>query len=175
MNPTVSDSRTWRRLGSSIARKLGIERGEHARRLQHLRAGEPVEQRALAGVGVAHQRHRRHRHRLAPLALLVAHAAHRFEIELELIDAALNPAAVGFELRFAGAAGADAAAQLRHGFASPGQPRQHVLELRQLHLQLAFAGAGVARKNVEDELRAVEHAARQARPQDCATASGDRS
>ena len=64
-------------------------------------------------------------------------------------------------LGFAGAARADAAAELRHGFAAAGQPRQHVLELRQLHLQLALAGAGVAGKNVEDELGAVEHAARQ--------------
>ena len=40
--------------------QLGIERGKHARRLQHLRAGEPIEQRALARVGVAHQRDRGH-------------------------------------------------------------------------------------------------------------------
>ncbi len=84
-----------------------------------------------------------------------------FEIELELIDAALNAAAIGFELGFAGSAGADAAAQLRHGFAAAGEARQHVFELRQLHLQLALAGAGVAGKDVEDQLRAIEHAARQ--------------
>ena len=62
--------------------QLGVERGEHPRRLQDLRAGQPVEERALAGVGVAHQRHRGHRHRLAPLALLLAHAAHRVQFEL---------------------------------------------------------------------------------------------
>ena len=81
--------------------------------------------------------------------------------QLELVDAALNAAAVGFELGFAGAAGADAAAQLRHGFALAGEARQHVLELRQFHLQLALAGAGVAGKDVENQLRAVEHAAGQ--------------
>ncbi len=91
----------------------------------------------------------------------MANAADGFEIELELVDAALNAAAIGFELGFAGSAGADAAAQLRHGFASAGEARKHVLELRQLHLQLAFAGAGVAGKDVEDELGAVEHAAGQ--------------
>ena len=91
----------------------------------------------------------------------LAHAAHGFEIELELIDAALNAAAIGFELGFAGSAGADAAAQLRHGFAAAGEARQHVFELRQLHLQLALAGAGVAGEDVEDQLRAIEHAAGQ--------------
>jgi hypothetical protein len=40
-----------------------------------------------------------------------------------------------------------------------GQPRQHVLKLRQLHLQLPLAGARVAGKNVQNQLRAVQHAA----------------
>ena len=120
-----------------------------------------VEERAFARVGVADQGDRGHGNGLAALALLAAHAAHGFQIALELIDAALDATAVGFELRLAGSAGADAAAQLRHGFAAPGQPRQHVFKLRQLHLQLALAGARVAGKDVEDQLRPVEHAARQ--------------
>ena len=141
--------------------QLGIERGEHARRLKHLRPSDGVEERALAGVGVADQSDRGHRNGLAALALLAAHATHRFEIALELVDAALNLPAIGFKLGFAGPARADAAAQLRHGFAAPGQPRQHVFELRQLHLQLALACTGVAGEDVEDQLRPVEHAARQ--------------
>jgi hypothetical protein len=128
-----------------------------------LRAGQAVEERALAGVGVAHQGHRGHRHRLAPLPLLLAHPAHRLQIELQLVDAPLNLPPVGFQLGFAGSAGADAAAQLRHGFALAGQPRQHVLKLRQLHLQLALAGPCVAGKNIQDQLRAVQHAAGQRR------------
>ena len=66
-------------------------------------------------------------------------------------------------LRFTWAAGANAAAELRHALALAGQPRQLVLELRQLHLQHALAGAGVAREDVEDELGAVDHRARQPR------------
>ena len=124
-----------------------------------MRAGQPVEERALAGVGVAHQGHSRNRNGLAPLALLTANALHRVEIDLQLVDAPLNLAPIGFELRFAGPARADAAAKLRHGFASAGEARQHVFELRQLHLQLALARSGMAGKDVEDELRAVEHAA----------------
>ena len=64
---------------------------------------------------------------------------------------------VGFELGFTGTARADAAAELRHLHAVPGQPRQHVLQLRQFDLQLAFPRARMPRKNVEDELRAVDH------------------
>jgi hypothetical protein len=36
------------------------------------------------------------------------------------------------------------------------EARPHVLELRQLHLQLGFAAAGMAREDVEDELGAVD-------------------
>ena len=45
----------------------------------------------------------------------------------------------------------------------PAQPRQQVLQLRQLHLQLALAGARVAGKNVQNQLRPVQHAAGQRR------------
>ena len=76
MKPTVSDSSTLRRLGSSTALQLGIEGGKHARGLQHVAAGDAVEERALAGVGVADQGDRGHGHGLAALALLAAHAAH---------------------------------------------------------------------------------------------------
>ena len=72
---------------------------------------------------------------------------------------ALNPPPVGFELGFARPARADAAAQLRHGLALAREPRQHVLELRPLHLQLALAGPRVACKNVQDQLRPVQHTA----------------
>jgi hypothetical protein len=40
----------------------------------------------------------------------------------------------------------------------PRQPRKHVFELRQLHLQLAFTSAGVAREDIENELRAIDDA-----------------
>ena len=39
----------------------------------------------------------------------------------------------------------------------PAKSRQHIFQLRQFHLQLAFAGFRMPRKNVEDELRAVNH------------------
>ena len=77
---------------------------------------------------------------------------------LDVPDAAEDFSAIGFKLGFTGAACADAAAQLRHFYAASGKARQHVFELRQLYLQLAFAAAGVPGEYVEDELRAVDHA-----------------
>ena len=65
---------------------------------------------------------------------------------------------IRFELRFTRTARSDAAAELRHLHAMPSQSRQHVLQLGQFNLQLAFSRARVPRKNVEDELRPVNHA-----------------
>src|SRR5687767_2717863 len=67
-----------------------------------------------------------------------------------------NTPAVGLEFRFARSAGADAAAE--PGQRGPGarEPRQHVLELRQLDLPLALARPRAARENVEDQLRAID-------------------
>src|SRR5271166_4298823 len=72
-------------------------------------------------------------------------------------DAPENLAAIGLQLRLARATGPDAAAELGHLDAATCEPGQQVLQLRQLDLELTFAGAGVARKNVEDELRAVDN------------------
>ena len=66
-------------------------------------------------------------------------------------------AAVRLQLGFTGATSADAAAELRHLHTASRQARQQVLQLRQFHLQLAFAGARVAGKDIENELGAVDH------------------
>jgi len=75
-----------------------------------------------------------------------------------MADAPVDLAAVGLKLCFTGAARSDAAAELRHLDASPGQPRQQVLQLREFHLQLAFTRARVPGKDIEDQLRAVDDA-----------------
>ena len=72
---------------------------------------------------------------------------------------AAHQAAVRLELRLAGTARADAAAELRHLRAASGEPRQQIFELRQLHLQAALTRARMAGKDVQDELRAVDDAA----------------
>ena len=66
--------------------------------------------------------------------------------------------AIGFEFRFAGPPRADAAAEPRQRVARSGQPRQHVLQLRQLDLQLPFARSRAPREDVENQLRAIDDA-----------------
>jgi len=46
--------------------------------------------------------------------------------------------------------------QTRHLHAPASQPRQHVVELRQFHLQPAFPGPRPEGKNVEDELGPID-------------------
>ena len=79
-----------------------------------------------------------------------------FEI---LADAVANAPAVGFQFLLARAARADSAGLPGKLFRASGEARQHVIQLRELDLQLPFAAARVARKNIQDQLRAVNHAA----------------
>ena len=64
--------------------------------------------------------------------------------------------AIDFELGFARAARADAAAEARQPVAGSDEPRHQVLQLRELDLELAFARAGPPREDIEDQLRAIE-------------------
>ena len=93
---------------------------------------------------------------MAPLAQLRAALPDVLDVVADGVDARPNPAAIGFELGFAGAARADAAAQPRQRRAGADQPRQQILQLRELDLQLAFARPRAPREDVENELRAVD-------------------
>ena len=75
---------------------------------------------------------------------------------LELGDAPPREAPVGLELRLARAARADAAAEPLEVLPHPAHPRQVVLELRELDLELALGAARVLGEDVEDQLRAVD-------------------
>ncbi len=66
--------------------------------------GQPVEQRRLAGVGVADQRHGRERHPPARRALQAAGAPHLLQLALQLADAARRSGGGRFDLGFAGTA-----------------------------------------------------------------------
>jgi hypothetical protein len=63
--------------------------------------------------------------------------------------------AVHLHLRLARAAGADAAAEARHGLAPAAETRQQVVELGQLDLDLPLPTARVEREDVEDQGRAI--------------------
>ena len=118
---------------------------------------ERVKQRGFSRIRVADERDRRQRDRFSPLPLLGANASNFLHLPLDVANAAVDFPAIGFKLRFTWASSADSASKLRHFHAASSQPRQQVLQLRQLHLQLAFTTAGMAGKDVEDELRTIDH------------------
>ena len=152
MKPTVSDKRILARRELQLA-QFGVER-EHA--CGSGAASSGGEEGALAGVGVADQCDGGHGDGFTTLALLGADAADGVKLLLEVKQAALNAAAIGLQLSFAGAAGADAAAELGHFRSAAGEPGQHVFQLGELDLKLAFAGAGVAGEDIQNELGPVD-------------------
>ena len=151
-----------RAAGQVDAAHGGVERGEQLVGRIGLGTGQHVEQRGLAGVGVAHQGHARQFAAHAGTAHLGALHFDFFQPLLQLLDALLQQAAIGFQLRLTGAAQADgtAALALQVGPAAD-QARGHVAQLRQFHLQLAFVAARALGEDVQDQAGAVQHAALQ--------------
>ncbi len=115
-----------------------------------------VEQRGLAGVGVADERDGRDRALLPPLPELRPALAHLIDLTLNRLDADANTTTIGFEFRFTGATRADAATEARQCRPAPGEARKQVLELRELDLPLALTRARAAREDVENQLRPID-------------------
>ena len=78
-----------------------VQRGEELVLRIDAGAGQRVEQRGLAGVGVADQGDDRIRHLLAGFAMKAAGAFDGFEVAFDARHALLNKAPVRFDLRFA--------------------------------------------------------------------------
>jgi hypothetical protein len=74
---------------------------------------QPIEQRRLARVRVADERHRRHRLLVPPFAQLRSTLTYLIDLTLNRLNTHANASAIGFELRFTGAASTDAAAETR--------------------------------------------------------------
>ncbi len=87
MKPTVSDRMTRAPCGRASARKRRIERREQHVGFEHGGAGQAVEQRRLAGIGVADQRDDRIRHALAALAMQLAALLDLLQLGLDASDA----------------------------------------------------------------------------------------
>src|SRR6478609_3337667 len=130
---------------------------------EHAGAGEPVEQRALAGVGVAGDGDGRDAAGATRVAPRVAARLHALDVAAELGDLRVDPAAVELDLRLTGSTRTDA---LTTGDAATGltghrltpatQAGQEVLQLGQLDLRAALAALGVLGEDVEDQRRAVD-------------------
>src|SRR5208282_2139284 len=98
-------------------------------------------------------------HSLPRLAARSSLAANGFDRLLDFSDAVANASAVSFKLLLARSARPNSAAEARKLFATSGQTREQVVQLREFHLELAFPRAGVAGEDVEDQLSAVDDAA----------------
>jgi len=132
-----------------------VECRKHLGVRQDTGAANAVEEGGFTGVGVPHETDSGEWDGLPLCALHAAGGADARNVSLELGDTAGDAAAVCLELRFARAARPDAASQARHFDAVSGEAWEEVTELRQFHLQLAFAGAGAAGEDIEYELSAV--------------------
>ena len=160
MNPTVSASTTGPHVEPFEPAHGRIERREQLVRGVDLGAGQRVEQRRLARVRVADQRDDRHRVALTRAARLVALHFDLVEPLLQLLHALAEQAAIELELRFARTAQADRAAALALQMRPAAhEARRHVLQLRELDLQLAFVRARALREDVEDQPGAIDDAA----------------
>ena len=120
-------------------------------------AGHRVEEGRLAGVRVPGERDDRERRAAAAGAHDLAVSLQARQAATQVRDAVARQAAVGLDLRLAGAPGADPATEpLEVGPQAP-HPREVVLELGQLHLELALGAVGVVGEDVEDHRRPVDH------------------
>ena len=135
----------------------GIESGEEHVLGDHVRRGQVVEERRLARIGVADERH--HGMRAAPplAPMQGAGALHRIEVTLDPGDPLLDLAPVGFDLRFARTAEkAEAAALALEMRPGSHQPALLMREMRVLDLQRTFARARTLAEYLEDQGRPVD-------------------
>src|SRR5439155_395136 len=120
-------------------------------------AGETVQERRLARVGVPDERDDGRAHPTPPGALEAAVDLDPLELAPDLHDAAADDAAVGLELGLARTPRADAAAETLEVAPLSHEPRQEIGELGELHLELALARARALREDVEDQSGPVDH------------------
>ncbi len=134
-----------------------VECGEQLVLGQDVAPGQGVEQRRLAGVGVADDGHHRQAapHPLGPSARPLPTEA--IDLLLEAVNPLARAAAVLFELGLARTAATDAAGEAAHHGVLLVQTRQPVAKLSQLDLQLAVAALGPLGEDVEDQHRPVDH------------------
>ena len=148
-----------------------IERGEQLVARRHIGAGQRIEQRGLAGIGVADQRDHRERHAPPREAVQAAGAAHLLEFLLQPHDALADQAAVGLDLRLAGAAQeAEAAALALEMGPGPHQARALIVEMREFDLQRAFPAWPRARRRCRGSARCGRSPCSPRRAPGCAAA-----
>ena len=111
------------------------------------------------------------RHALPPRAMQRARLDDDGELFADLLDALLDEAAVGLDLGFTGSTeeAIAAALPLKMGPASD-QPAPLIRQVRQLHLQAAFARLRAAAEDFQDQPRAIQAPCSSTRARGCAAA-----
>ena len=127
----------------------------------HARARQNVEQRRLAGVRVADDRGRVQLGPPSTRALLVSLRAHLLDLSVEVADPLADAAALDLDLLFAESTARP------HSPSAPtdlpvirirtDQARQKVVQTGGLDLEPPFMGARMLGKDLEDDLRPVQH------------------
>ena len=119
--------------------------------------GQPVEQRRLARIGVADQRHHRVGHAFAGLPVQAAGALHVLQVAFQTDDPLVDPSPVEFQLRFAGATEepgtAALALEMRPG---PHQPRTLVVQRSEVDLEAALTRSRASTENLQDQAGPVD-------------------
>ena len=146
-----------------VAARRRVERGEELVRDAHIGAGEGVQQRRLAGVGVADDRDRRGgRRRAGGRAWTSRSSLDALEVAAKRRDPVARLAPVGLDLGLAGALAPDTAvdspgAEALEVRPQPPHAREVVFELRQLDLELSLGAVRVVGDHVEDHRGTVDH------------------
>src|SRR4051794_39481026 len=117
--------------------------------VRHVGSDERVQQRRLPGVRVADDADRRPEAAVPAARRRLALLADLLDALLHLGDACPDDPSVGLELAFARTTRADAALRSRQVGPQSGQPRELVLELRELDLETALVSLGVEREDIE--------------------------
>src|SRR5215831_2354233 len=134
-----------------------IECGKQSSGDQSLFLGQRAKQRRFACVRIADQRDQRQSILTSPFSVELAMFSNLLDVTFKSTDAVTNLPAVHFELRFAGATSANAAAQSRQVLSISRQTRQPVFQLCKLDLELAFFCAGATREDVQNKSGSVDN------------------
>src|SRR5262249_20269687 len=97
-----------------------------------------------------------YRRLMSALTQLRAAPPHLLDVCTDGVDARTDAAAIRFELRLTGTSRANTAAEPRQRLARADESGQEIFQLRELDLQLAFTSPRTPRKDVENQLRAID-------------------
>jgi len=142
--------------GEAQAPAGGIEGHEELVARGDVAVGEGVQQGGLPGVGVADDGQDRDPLVASTAPAHVALARELADAALESADPVPDASTADLHHRLARAAAPDASRETGQAGILLRQPRQRVLELRQLDLKLAVGAAGPLGEDVEDELCAID-------------------